>query len=150
MMGQLTRLLLREFFSINSLTIPLMTPRVQTRFDDGPLPPATKLYSFLQENKQAATHFMIGVNILANPDLFVTAFNSGDDLAVHTWSHPWMTAQTNERIVAELGWTMQIIHDSSQGRVPRFWRPPFGDSDERVRAIAKEVFGLTCIIWNHE
>jgi chitin deacetylase len=120
MMGQLTRLLLREFYSINSLTIPLTTSRVQTRFDDGPLPPATKLYSFLQENKQAATHFMIGVNILANPDLFVTAFNSGDDLAVHTWSHPWMTAQTSERIVAELGWTMQIIHDSSQGRVPRF------------------------------
>ncbi len=93
---------------------------------------------------------MIGVNILANPDQFSAAFNNGDDLAVHTWTHPYMTSMSNERIVAELGWTMQIIHDSSQGRVPRFWRPPYGDSDERVRAIAKEIFALTMIIWNHE
>lgn len=45
---------------------------------------------------------------------------------------------------------MQIIHDSTGGRVPRYWRPPFGDTDNRVRAIAKEVFGLTTVIWNQD
>lgn len=34
---------------------------------------------------------------------------------------------------------MQIIHESTGGRIPRYWRPPYGDSDNRVRAIAKEV-----------
>ena len=43
-------------------------------FDDGPLPPAGKLYDFLKANKQKATHFMIGNNILANPTIFTEAF----------------------------------------------------------------------------
>lgn len=45
---------------------------------------------------------------------------------------------------------MEIIHNSTGGRVPKFWRPPFGDSDNRVRAIASEVFGLTTLMWNQE
>jgi chitin deacetylase len=32
---------------------------------------------------------------------------------------------------------MQIIHDSTGGRLPKYWRPTFGESDNRVRAIAK-------------
>ena len=61
-----------------------------------------------------------------------------------------MTTLNNSQVVAELGWTMQIIHDLTGGRVPRYWRPPYGDSDNRVRAIAKTVFGLTQIDWNNE
>jgi hypothetical protein len=61
-----------------------------------------------------------------------------------------MTTLTNEQVVAELGWTMQIIHDSTGGRVPRYWRPPYGDVDNRVRAIAYQVFGLTSMIWNRD
>ena len=72
------------------------------------------------------------------------------DIAVHTWTHPYMTTLTDSQVLAELGWTMQIIHDSSGGRVPRFWRPPYGDTDARVTAIASAVFGLTTVIWNHE
>ena len=34
--------------------------------------------------------------------------------------------------------------------MPAFWRPPYGDSDNRVRAIAKEIFGLTTVIWNYD
>jgi hypothetical protein len=45
---------------------------------------------------------------------------------------------------------MQLIHNSTGGRVPKYWRPPYGDSDNRVRAIAREVFGLKTILWNQE
>ena len=45
---------------------------------------------------------------------------------------------------------MQAIHNSTGGRVPRFWRPPYGDADARVRAIAREVFGLETVVWNSE
>lgn len=60
-------------------------------------------------------------------------------MAVHTWTHPYMTSLSNEEVVAELGWTMEIIRQSSGGRIPKYWRPPYGDSDNRVNAIAKEV-----------
>jgi len=119
-------------------------------FDDGPQPASDTLLSFLQNNSQTATHFMIGVNIISYPNEFQAAFNMGGDIAVHTWTHPYMTTLSNEDVVAQLGWTMELIHNSTGGRVPKFWRPPFGDSDNRVRAIAKEVFGLTTIIWNQD
>ncbi|KAJ6562645.1 carbohydrate esterase family 4 protein [Mycena capillaripes] len=119
-------------------------------FDDGPEAGTDDLVAFLEKNKQPVTHFMIGGNIRDMPDKFIKVFNLGDDIAVHTWTHPHMTTQSNELVVAELGWTMQIIHNSTGGRVPKFWRPPYGDTDKRVSAIAKEVFGLTTIIWNQD
>jgi chitin deacetylase len=32
--------------------------------------------------------------------------------------------------------------------VTRFFRPPYGDIDNRVRAIAREVFGMYNVLWN--
>jgi len=120
-------------------------------FDDGPLPPSAALYDFLLENNQHATHFFIGTNILYYPKEFLQAFQTnGDDIAVHTWTHPYMTTLTNIEIVAQLGWTMELMHNSTGGRLPRFWRPPYGDTDIRVHAIAKEIFGLTGILWNQD
>ncbi|KAF7304031.1 Carbohydrate esterase family 4 protein [Mycena indigotica] len=121
-------------------------------FDDGPLPPSDGLLSFLDEQKEkvTVTHFMIGANILGQPAQFKRMFERGDDLAVHTWSHPLMTTQSNEQVVAQLGWTMEIIYRSTGGRVAKYWRPPQGDSDTRTSAIAREVFGLSTVIWNRE
>ncbi|KAI0081799.1 glycoside hydrolase/deacetylase [Panus rudis PR-1116 ss-1] len=120
-------------------------------FDDGPLPTSDKLYQFLEANNQPATHFFIGVNILNNPKEFNYAFATvGNDIAVHTWTHPYMTTLDNMAVLGQLGWTMEIIHNSTGGRLPKYWRPPFGDSDNRVNAIAKEVFGLTTVIWNQD
>ncbi|KDQ11597.1 carbohydrate esterase family 4 protein [Botryobasidium botryosum FD-172 SS1] len=124
---------------------------VAISFDDGPAPASVRLYDFLKQNNQRATHFMIGSNILANPQIFLQCFNDlANDIAVHTYSHQYTTTLSNELIVAEIGWTMQIIHDSTGGRVPRYWRPPYGDADNRVRAIAKHVFSLTTVIWNED
>jgi len=113
--------------------------------------PSYRLYSFLQSNNVKATHFFIGVNIIMNPQEFLIAVNvNEDDIAVHTWTHPHMTTLSNEDVVAQLAWSMELIHNSTGGRVPRFWRPPYGDTDVRVSAIAKEVLGLTTILWNRE
>ncbi|EJD48407.1 glycoside hydrolase/deacetylase [Auricularia subglabra TFB-10046 SS5] len=119
-------------------------------FDDGPAEGSAVLNDWLSTNHVKATHFMIGGNILENPQEFLRAYRMNGDLAVHTFSHPYMTAQSDLGVLAELGWTMQIIADSTGGRIPRFWRPPYGDMDNRVRAIAKEVFGLTPVMWNKD
>jgi len=119
-------------------------------FDDGPLPPSLQLYDFLKANNQTATHFFIGSNILNNPTIFLKAYTDAGDLAVHTWTHPQMTTLNNNQVLAELGWTMQIIHDSANGRIPRYWRPPYGDVDNRVRAIATHCFNLTTVVWNQD
>ncbi|BGP22104.1 chitin deacetylase, carbohydrate esterase family 4 protein [Rhodotorula toruloides] len=119
-------------------------------FDDGPLPSSIKLYNFLKQQNQTATHFLIGTNIVNNPDAFKLALSIGGHLAVHTWSHPYMSTLTDMQVLGELGWTAQAIYDQSGGLVPKYWRPPYGDTDNRVRAIAEEVFGLTLVAWNRD
>ncbi|KAI1786526.1 glycoside hydrolase/deacetylase [Ganoderma leucocontextum] len=120
-------------------------------FDDGPLPASQPLYEFLHENNVTSTHFLIGTNILYNPNEFAYCWNTlGGDLAVHTWTHPYMTTLSDLAVLGELAWTMEIIHNSTGGRLPKYWRPPYGDADNRVVAIAKEVLGLTTVIWNQD
>ncbi|KAF9485353.1 chitin deacetylase [Pholiota conissans] len=119
-------------------------------FDDGPSPLTPQLVDFLGGQNDTTTHFMIGTNILYYPTQFLSAFNAGHDIAVHTWTHPYMTTLSSLQIVGELGYTMKLIHDSTGGRVPRYWRPPYGDSDMRVRSIALEVFGLQTVVWNQD
>ncbi|KAJ7825494.1 hypothetical protein B0H14DRAFT_3088623 [Mycena olivaceomarginata] len=106
-------------------------------FDDGPADGTADLLSFLKTKNQRVTHFLIGSQIIYLPDLFTQMFNMGDDLAVHTWSHPYMTTQTNLQVVAELGWTMQLIQNSTDGRIPKFWRVY---TDKRLQTI----------VWNHD
>ncbi|KAE8232229.1 hypothetical protein CF326_g2740 [Tilletia indica] len=119
-------------------------------FDDGPTAASPELYTFLGKNNQAATHFMIGSNILGYPDNFKQAVQMGNQhIGVHTWSHNLSTTRSNEEMLGELGWTMQIIYDLS-GKIPRYWRPPQGDIDDRVRGIAENIFGLTAVMWNAE
>jgi hypothetical protein len=52
---------------------------------------------------------------------------------------------TNEQIVAELGWTRKAIKDVT-GVTPILFRPPYGDIDDRVRAIAKAM-NLVPALW---
>jgi len=64
---------------------------------------------------------------------------------VHTWSHPSLTTLTNEEIIAELGWSKKVIKDVL-GVTPNMMRPPYGDIDDRVRAISIAM-GLTPVMW---
>ena len=60
------------------------------------------LVTFLQEKNVHTTHFMIGVNILQYWSQFLNAFEAGDDIAVHTYTHPYMTTLSNEDVVAQV------------------------------------------------
>lgn len=51
---------------------------------------------------------------------------AGHQIAVHTWSHPYLTTLTNEQVIAELGWTKKVIKDVT-GVTPNMMRPPYGD-----------------------
>ena len=119
-------------------------------FDDGPSLSSAQLYDFLTAQNIPSTHFVIGSRILENPALFQKAIDMDGHIAVHTWSHPLMSTMTDMQVLGELGWTMQAIFDFSDGIIPAFWRPPYGDVDNRVRAIAQHVFGLTTVIWNQD
>ncbi|KAA1468511.1 hypothetical protein DENSPDRAFT_771506 [Dentipellis sp. KUC8613] len=114
-------------------------------YDDGPAPYTPDLLNYLDTVKLTSTFFVVGSRAISYPALLQAEYMAGHQIAVHTWSHPQLTTLTNEEIIAEFGWTKKIIKDVL-GVTPLFWRPPFGDIDDRVRAIAKAM-QLTPIIW---
>lgn len=119
-------------------------------FDDGPVPASEALYSFLKEKDLSLTQFVIGSNMLDNSASFAKAVDANQHFGIHTWSHKFLTTLTNEQIVGELGWGMQIIMDMTGGKVPNMYRPPDGDVDNRVRAIAQQCFGLKTVLWDYD
>lgn len=76
------------------------------------------------------------------------ALADGLTLCVHTWSHPPMTTQTNDQAVAQFYWTLKAIKEAT-GVTPKCWRPPYGDTDDRIRAIAWQM-GMRTIIWDED
>jgi len=69
----------------------------------------------------------------------------GHEISVHTWSHRPLTSLTTEQVVAELGWTRKAIK-AVLGVTPTTMRPPYGDIDDRVRAISLAM-GMVPILW---
>ncbi|KAI8072278.1 hypothetical protein BC940DRAFT_339325 [Gongronella butleri] len=108
-----------------------------------------RFYNFLvNSKKQRATLFFIGSNVVKFPDAAQRALNDGHTICSHTWSHPQMTALTNEQVVAQLYWTHRAIKQVL-GITPKCWRPPYGDVDDRVRAIAHQM-GMRTILWDQD
>jgi len=93
----------------------------------------------------AATFFVVGSSIYWNPAILQAEHLAGHQISVHTWFHQHMTTLTNEQVVAELGYAREIVKDVI-GVTPNTWRPPYGDIDDRVRAISLAM-NMTPIIW---
>ncbi|KAF9361634.1 chitin deacetylase [Mortierella sp. NVP85] len=114
-------------------------------YDDGPSPDSERLYDTLKAKNQKATLFIVGSRAVSYKATLKRAYDEGHHIAIHTWSHHSMTSLTNEQVVAELKWTEKAIFDVI-GVTPLYWRPPFGDVDNRVRDIAKQL-GFKTSIW---
>ncbi len=65
------------------------------------------------------------------------------EIANHAYWHPHSLEKDDERILRELKRTQAIIKKAI-GRSPRYFRPPYGEIDERVAAIAQKA-GLVTI-----
>lgn len=114
-------------------------------YDDGPSVSTPNLLAVLNKNNVKATFFVVGSRVISNPQTLKAAYDAGHNIAVHTWSHPALTSLPTESIAAELMWTLKAIKDVI-GVTPIFMRPPYGDTDNRVRAITRAV-GLWTVLW---
>lgn len=117
-------------------------------FDDGPNCSHNVFYDYLSQNNQKATMFYIGSNVMDWPLEAQRALADGHEICVHTWSHKYMTSLTNTQLFAEFYYSMQAIK-LVVGVTPTCWRPPYGDVDDRVRAVA-HALGLRTIIWKYD
>ncbi|KAH7927343.1 hypothetical protein BV22DRAFT_1031952, partial [Leucogyrophana mollusca] len=114
-------------------------------FDDGPGFYSKELLDYLAEKNVTSTFFVVGSRVIERPAVLVEEYMAGHEIAVHTWSHRPLTSLTTEQVVAELGWSRKSIKEVL-GVTPTLMRPPFGDIDDRVRAISLAM-GMVPVIW---
>lgn len=117
-------------------------------YDDGPTNNTDPLLSQLKANNLKATFCLVGSQVVRFPEQAKRIADAGHDLCVHTWSHSALTTQTDDEIIAEFKWTEKAI-EAATGIRPKYARAPFGDMDNRVRAILKKM-GYTVLYWLYD
>ncbi|KAI9464215.1 carbohydrate esterase family 4 protein [Boletus coccyginus] len=114
-------------------------------FDDGPAFYSQELLNYLSSKNLTSTFFVVGSRVIERPQVLVEEYMAGHEIAVHTWSHRPLTMLTTQQVVAELGYTRKAIKQVL-GVTPTLMRPPYGDIDDRVRAISLAM-GMVPVIW---
>ncbi|KAI9016726.1 hypothetical protein DFJ74DRAFT_608780, partial [Hyaloraphidium curvatum] len=117
-------------------------------FDDGPAIYTNWLLDELRNASAKGTFCLIGRSFAGNEDIVRRIAYEGHDLCVHTWNHPHLTEMNNTAIIDEILDTM-LAFNRTIGVVPRFFRPPFGEADLRIKAIM-ETLGMVMLRWNFD
>ena len=117
-------------------------------FDDGPSNNSVLILDTLKQMKAKGTFCVLGSQVLLFPEILKRMYTDGHTICAHTWSHRYLTSQTDEQIVAEFEWTLQAIQ-LVIGVRPTLARAPFGDIDDRVRGVFTRM-NLTNLLWNHD
>ena len=95
-----------------------------------------KVIDVLVKENVPATLFMSGRWVEKNPEKSkLLASYPQFEIAAHSYYHPHMMDKDDERVLRELKRTQTLIKRIT-GRTPRYFRPPFGEVDERIAKIA--------------
>ncbi|WP_326635683.1 polysaccharide deacetylase family protein [Streptosporangium sp. NBC_01755] len=115
-------------------------------FDDGPGKYADKLLDTFKKYKSKATFFLEGQYVKSRPAFAKRMVAEGHDIGNHSYSHPHLREVSEDKIREELDKTQDIVKKVT-GKYPAAIRPPYGEFDQRVTAIAIEM-GMPIYLWN--
>ncbi|MGA8987641.1 polysaccharide deacetylase family protein [Aeromicrobium sp.] len=110
---------------------------VALTFDDGPSAAQTpKLLKILREHRAQATFFVQGRYATRHPAILRQMIRDGHAVENHSWDHPQLTRRSDRSVRRQLTLTQTAIQKAI-GRRPELFRPPYGDTEKRVRTIAR-------------
>jgi peptidoglycan-N-acetylglucosamine deacetylase len=116
-------------------------------FDDGPDSSVTpRVLDILKNNNVKANFFFVGTQIKYFPGVVKRAYNEGHLILNHSLNHPHFTELNAQGIKNQIIYTGEIIR-SIIGKRPSLVRPPYGETNERVLAAARETKNKI-IIWS--
>ncbi|MFD8817153.1 bifunctional polysaccharide deacetylase/glycosyltransferase family 2 protein [Streptomyces sp. NPDC059627] len=120
-----------------SLRIP--DHRVVLTFDDGPDPTWTpKVLDVLKKHHAHAVFFVTGTMTSRYPQLVRRMVAEGNEVGVHTFSHPDLSYQSKKRIDWELSQTQLAITGAAGIRTSLF-RPPYSSSADAMDDLSWPV-----------
>ncbi|KAI8916386.1 hypothetical protein EDD86DRAFT_273200 [Gorgonomyces haynaldii] len=104
------------------------------------------LLRFMKAQDLRATFFLQGTRAIIHRDTVTDLYMEGNEIGVSSWTGRPMTTLSNLEIVAEIKFIEALVYEYL-GVVPRLFRPPYGDLDDRVRAIA-QALGYQIVLWS--
>jgi peptidoglycan/xylan/chitin deacetylase (PgdA/CDA1 family) len=103
-----------------------------------------KVIDVLLEENVPATLFMSGRWVEKNPEKAkFLASQPQFEIAAHSYYHPHMMEKSDDRDIRELKRTQALIKKVT-GKTPRYFRPPYGEADERIVRLAAQA-GLVTV-----
>ena len=118
---------------------------VELTYDDGPSATTDQLLAALRANHLRATFFNQGNNSLERPEQVRAELRAGMWVGNHTFTHPHLPQIGEPAAFQEIASTQWVLRDIT-GREPTLFRPPYGDTDDQVRADAERM-GLLEVLW---
>ncbi len=117
------------FFDLDLRGDALPSKTLCLTYDDGPGPKTAELGDYLAERGIAATFFVIGTQVRANPGIIPQLRAGGHLIANHTETHPHLVAFVRDGgdVVGELARADEAIGAPSASGELTFFRPPYGD-----------------------
>ncbi len=107
-------------------------------FDDGPHPHHTpEILELLDEHQIPATFFLVGGHVRQHPEIARRIAGGSHEIGNHTLSHRMLPFLRDEKIVAEIRHTGEIIGEVTQ-RQARLLRPPMGLFSKRVVDLVEQ------------
>jgi peptidoglycan/xylan/chitin deacetylase (PgdA/CDA1 family) len=126
-------------------TAPVCRGYVALTFDDGPFSTTPLLLDRLAELKVRATFFNLGRAELQYPGVVRREARAGMWFGNHSYDHSHLTQLPPDQLTYQLRET-RLIHRAITGRWQSFFRPPYGDTNDAVRAEASRR-GMVEALW---
>lgn len=119
---------------------------VALTFDDGPGRDTMRILSALNRLRVPGTFFVIGRQLEGRERELRAIAAHGDEIGVHSWSHPDLTTLPPARVRSELLGTRNAIRRAAAVD-PALYRPPYGAIDRRVMAAVAPA-RMVPVLWD--
>jgi peptidoglycan/xylan/chitin deacetylase (PgdA/CDA1 family) len=114
-------------------------------YDDGPSATTDQLLAAVRANHLRATFFDQGNNSLDRPQQVREELHAGMWVGNHTFTHPHLTQIGEPTAFQEIASTQWVLRDPT-GREPTLFRPPYGETNDQVRADESRI-GVLEVLW---
>ncbi|UVC15477.1 chitooligosaccharide deacetylase NodB [Mesorhizobium onobrychidis] len=121
---------------------------VYLTFDDGPNPVWTpEILDLLAQHRVSATFFVIGANVVDQPELIRRMIGDGHEVANHTMTHPDLSRCEPREVECEIVEANRAIRMACPQATVRYFRAPYGSWTEEALTTSASA-GLAALHWS--
>ena len=124
-------------------------PYMSLTFDDGGSVENVKsVLETLDKYEVHASFFFLGSFIEQNPELMKAIADKGHDVGNHSYSHPYFTKVSYNKIISELSSSANAFKKATGYDMKPYVRPPYGAKNNTVLNAISDAGYTHTVLWN--